>query len=208
MDTNYWYYTLSAIPQTLGAIIALSATFVVFKLNFISEKIKDSRTDLRRFILLLTSYQHKEIHDIEPLKDEEFLKLYEEGLNNIKASEDNLGLDVGIYHRLQAELKRIIEEDWKSGFSPRKERIVGYLTMKRDTFKSFLAVRKMSLRLLGWSLVSTTLVIAISLVALPHYNNIGCPVLVVRALMGASIFSIILTSYSVWRIASEDLSKK
>ena len=65
MDTNYWYYTLSAIPQTLGAIIALSATFVVFKLNFISEKIKDSRTDLRRFILLLTSYQHKEIHDIE-----------------------------------------------------------------------------------------------------------------------------------------------
>lgn len=39
MDNNFWFYTLSAIPQTLGAIIALSATFVVFKWSKIEESI-------------------------------------------------------------------------------------------------------------------------------------------------------------------------
>tara|TARA_Y100000310_G_C20665845_1_gene807427 strand:- start:1901 stop:2518 length:618 start_codon:yes stop_codon:yes gene_type:complete len=39
MDSSYWFYTLSAIPQTLGAIIALTAAFVVFKLDRINDSL-------------------------------------------------------------------------------------------------------------------------------------------------------------------------
>jgi len=39
MDSNFWFYTLSAIPQTLGAVIALTATFIVFKYSEIEKSI-------------------------------------------------------------------------------------------------------------------------------------------------------------------------
>lgn len=198
---NYWYYTLSAIPQTLAAIIALSATFVVFKLNFLSEKIKDSRTDLRRSILLLTSSKQTEIHDIEPLNDDEFLKLYEEGLSIIKPTEEELGLDPGIHKRLRDELSRIITDDWKSAFPPRQARVVGYLTMKRDIFKDLLKIRKKSLRLLFWSLLISALVITTSLILLPNYNYIDYPISAIWIILVFTVLSIILTTLSVWIIA-------
>src|SRR3989339_108620 len=102
---NYWYYTLSAIPQTLAAMIALTATFIVFKLNFLSQQIYKNRSDLARFILLLSSFQGKEIHDIEPLSDKDFIQLYEEGLAKIHNEKEKLGLDAGIYDRLVAEMQ-------------------------------------------------------------------------------------------------------
>lgn len=131
MESNFWFYSLSAIPQTLAAMITLAATFVVFKLNFIQEKIRDIRKDLRRFILLLTSYEKKEIHHIEPLSDEDFLNLYDESLKSIKPNEKNLGLNAGVYERLRAEMSRIIYEDWKSGFSADENRVYGYLNAKK-----------------------------------------------------------------------------
>ena len=34
MECNFWFYTLSAIPQTLGAIIALTATLSTLIFNY------------------------------------------------------------------------------------------------------------------------------------------------------------------------------
>jgi hypothetical protein len=208
MDPNSWFYTLSAIPQTLAATIALAATFVVFKLNFIQQKIRDIRKDLRRFILLLTSYRSKEIHDIEPLSDEGFLKLYEESLRNIKPESVNFGLDQSIYKKLSKEMERIILEEWHSFFRAednRNNRIFGYLDIKKNIFENLLKKKENSLKSLGWSLFVATIVIIISLVSLPNYyslNYIGFNLDIVLAviLAGAAV-SVILTSISVWQIA-------
>lgn len=198
---NYWYYTLSAIPQTLAAIIALAATFVVFKLNFLSEQIRKSRNDLSRFILLLTSFKHKEIHDIEPLSDRSFVRLYEEGLTNINNDQNNLGLDPGIYKRLEKEMERIINDEWRSNFRARPNRIYGYLEMKKDILKNFLDAKRRSILLLLGSLSLTTIVIVVSLFMLPNYNFFCNPYLVLTIIMIASLVSVTLTAYSVWKIA-------
>jgi len=198
---NYWYYTLSAIPQTLATMIALTATFVVFKLNFLSEQIQKSRNDLARFILVLTSYKKREIQDIEPLSHEEFIELYEEGLKNIKSDESDLGLEHGIYLRLMAEMQRIIKEEWRSRFKARRFRIDAYLKMKRDFFNSLLSIKKTSLRLLSSSLLLTTFMIVVSLFVLPNYGLFYKPYLIVVIIMLGSLFSVCLTAYSVWKIA-------
>lgn len=201
-DNYFWFYTLSTIPQTLAAMIALAATFVVFKLNFITVKIQKSRKDLARFILLLTSYLHKEIHDIEPLSDKKFVELYEKALKNIKPDFPNLGLEIGIYVRMQNEMQRIIREDWKSRFPARQGRIVGYLKMQKKIFRSLLTERNTSLRLLGCSLIFTTLTIALSLFALPHFDIFKDPHFVVAFVLVLSLISVSLTGYSVWKIST------
>jgi len=200
---NYWYYTLSAIPQTLAAMIALAATFVVFKLSFIFEQIRKNRSDLSRFILLLTSFMKKEIHDIEPLNDRDFIKLYEKGLANIKEDQDYFGLDKGIYEKLVSEMDRIIQSDeWRSLFKAKPFRIYGYLNMKKNILKRLVDARMVSLRWLFWSLLITILTMAASLSVLPIYDIFSNPPVVVTSILLASLISIFLTACSVWKIAT------
>jgi len=201
---NYWYYTLSAIPQTLAAMIALAATFVVFKLNFSSEQIYKCRTDLARPILLLTSFINKEIHDIEPLSDQDFIQLYEEGLANIYIGKDNLGLKQELYNKLVKEMERIIHEEWKSWFRAKPQRIYGYLVMKKDILIRLIDAKKKSLQLLRLSLFLASLVIGVSLLILPYLDFLKIyfdPSLIVSIIMLGSLISVSFTAYSVWKIA-------
>lgn len=197
---NYWYYTLSAIPQTLAAMIALAATFFVFRLNFISEEIRRNRKDLSRFILLLAPGSQGEIHIIEQKTEEEFLEFYEQALEQIKFNRPNLGFEK--YEKLEKEMWRIISKDWNSYFKARPERIANYLYMKRDILKYMLSVKKMAKSLLGLTLLATTLMIILSLCILPNHDALCKPKLILGIVLFGALASVILTAYSVWRIAT------
>jgi len=206
---NYWYYTLSAIPQTLAAMIALAATFVVFKLAIISERINETRKDLRRFILLVTSNLDKktyetEIHEIEPLSNDKFLKLYEVGLANLKPKEDYLGLERGKFEKYEKEMLRIINEEWHSSYTPKDFRIFGYLATKKNILKSLLSLRQRSLVMLISSLTLVALTIIASVTALPKYDYFEGSILLVDIVVCFSVLSTVITGWSVWTIAKGD----
>lgn len=199
---NYWYYTLSAIPQTLAAMVALSATFFVFRLNFISEEIKKNRKDLLRFTLLLAEEQG-EIDIIERKTEEEFLEFYKQVLKKVKPDQPNLGLGENrIYEKLAAEMQRIISEDWRSYFRAKPERVAKYLYTKKELLENLLSIKKMAKRLFGYTLMITTFVVSASLLVLPNYNLIHYPRLIVYTILFFSLISVILTAYSVWWIAT------
>lgn len=203
MSTDFWYYTLSAVPQTLATLIALAATFVVFKLNIVSHKIQESRKDLRRFMLLLTSYREGEIHEIEPLKDQEFLEWYQKGLANLKQEEEFLGFGENMYKKFALEMKRIIKEEWRSFYGAKRDRILCYLLMKEKVFGTLLAIRQRILVLLARSLVVVSSVITISLIVLPHYDYFSylkVSMTVVAAVVIFAILSLTVTAVSVWEI--------
>lgn len=209
MDNNYWYYTLSAIPQTLAAMIALAATFVVFKLSIISERIKEARKDLRRFILLATSNLDKklyqtEIHEIEPLSNNKFLELYETGLDNLKSDAEFLGLDKGMFEKYGKEMFRIINKEWHSFYTAKDFRIFGYLVMKKEVFKSLLLLRRKSVALLTLSLTLVASTIIASLIALPAFGYFVGSILLVDIIVFCAVLSIVITAYSVWIIANND----
>ena len=45
-DLSFWYYTLSAIPQTLAGIIAFFFGFVIYRLSRINELIDQSKSEI------------------------------------------------------------------------------------------------------------------------------------------------------------------
>lgn len=198
---DYWYYTLSAVPQTLAAMIALAATFFVFRLDFLSEEMRKNRKDLARFLLLLAQEQG-EIHNIETKSDEDFFIFYKEMLDKIKPDEDKFGLPPETYAKLEQEMQRIIHEDWKSFFLPRSFRIAKYLDMKKDNFEKLLSTKSTIHWLLGSSLLTVALTIIISLFALPNYDVFCNPRSIVGLVLIGSLASVVLTTYSVWRIAT------
>lgn len=202
---NYWFYTLSAIPQTLAAMIALAAMFVVFRLDVISKKIDESRIELRRFILLVTSRLDKEknqteIHEIEPLSHDNFLKLYEKGLNSLVPNNEFLGLEREVYRKYGDEMWRIINQEWRSYYSVDKDRIFGYLTMKKEVFERLLLIKRKSLFLLITSLAISAITISASLCVLPNYAYLNGSWSIVYTIVILAVLSIVITSFSVWTI--------
>ncbi len=205
-DSNFWYYTLSAIPQTLAAIIALAATFAVVSLGSVSKKIRVSRKDLRRFILLLTSrldITEKEIHTIEPLSDKNFLKIFKKGLETLK-KEPTLGLDETNFKKFKTEMHRIIEEEWKSFYGADNTRIYGYLEMKKNLLEELLYKRKQIFQFMALSLILVTLVIIGSLIILPQYNYFNGSRMIVLLTIKFASLAIIITGISVWKIANTE----
>ncbi len=203
MDQNYWYYTLSAIPQVLAGMIALAATFSVVKLDFISKKLKDSRTDLRRFILLVTSkldIEENEIHTIEPLNDDEFLILFKKGLTTLDKEDPFLGLGEEMFNKYRAELFRIIQSEWHSFYKAKDSRIFGYLQMKKNAFEKLIREKKEVIYLMGLSSGLIGFVIVFSLIILPLYSFYdGCR-LVLFSIVNGAVLSVIVTALSISKI--------
>lgn len=75
MTDNTWYYGLSTIAQTCGAVLALGGTFVVFRLDKIQTAINNYRG---RVIDILLSLNQQAImpSNYFPDTDEEILKEY------------------------------------------------------------------------------------------------------------------------------------
>ncbi|MFH1367244.1 MAG: hypothetical protein ABIH38_04665 [Patescibacteria group bacterium] len=51
MDNQYWYYTLSAIAQVCGALVAIGGAVIVFKLFNIEKELNDFRSRVVKALL-------------------------------------------------------------------------------------------------------------------------------------------------------------
>lgn len=62
MDSNSWYYTLSAIPQTLGAVVAVSSAFGLYKMTIVVAVLDKKVESLRGLYGSYRRYGPEEIH--------------------------------------------------------------------------------------------------------------------------------------------------
>ncbi|HBT80580.1 MAG: hypothetical protein UW46_C0001G0123 [Candidatus Yanofskybacteria bacterium GW2011_GWF1_44_227] len=206
---EYWYYTLSAIPQTLATMIALVATFGAVNLNMLSSKITEIRKDprIRRFILLGTSQLDKEIHateihQIDALTNNDYLSLFQKCLDRLDPRSETLGLEGKIFEKYKAEMLEVIHSEWHSFYGPDPDRIYGYLSMKRDVLKMSVLDKKKIINNLGLSLSLAVLTIVISLLALPNYDYFCGSTLLVSSVVILAVLSVALTGWGVWIVAN------
>ncbi len=198
MDNNFWFYTLSAIPQTLGAVIALTATFVIFKLNQIESKTQIEYNEIKEWVMpLLPDIR---IHDLTKLDDGEMLEKLEEGIGKLDPRQSDLGFTG--YAKL-CELYKDVIKSHKRHFEPTGDRIYQYLLERKRMFTHLLDIRKKALRLLKKSLLLTVVPLAGSIVFLPLYQQVirfGFVIVILFVIL--AVFAVVYTARSVWWLAS------
>lgn len=196
-NSDIWLFTLAAIPQTLAAMIALVATFVVYKLSRVSDRVEKERGLVKSFLLHL--HPEKEIHHIEGMRGEELLEALQEGIAKLDPEEKDLGFDA--FKKLEALLKEIIEA-WHLRTGASGQKIYDFLQQKENIFRNLVHTRKLAINLLVACLFLTALPTCLSLLALPNVEYFAENLFqITLALSGFASISIIFTTYSVWKIA-------
>lgn len=198
---EYWFYTLSAIPQTLAAMIALAATFVIYKLSLLETRINEFRAKMTRYSLLLTSSRQGEIHQVEELTHTEYLLWLQEGFNALKENDSNLGLGFGMYERFKTEMERVIREEYRSGFEAEPKRIYDLLKQRINFLNKTLEARNQSFLLLRLSIISVAFVIIVALFFLPNISFFHGSLCWVLVIVGMSVLSILQTVWTVFKVA-------
>jgi len=201
MDSHFWFYTLSAIPQTLGAIIALAAIFVIFKLDHIENRLQKESREIEEWLMPL--FPSMEIHEVTRLDYSAMLQKLSEGIKKLSPGERNLAFDG--YNKL-CDLLREVIASYKRYYDASEERIYEYLAEKERILKSLLEVRKNALRRLKISLYFIVLSIVASIIFLPLYESIDsyAPA-IVTTLVILAVSAVVYTGCSVWDIARRQL---
>jgi hypothetical protein len=201
MDSSFWFYTLSAIPQTLAAIIALTATFVIFKLNHIGSRTQIEYDEIKEWVMPLLP--DIGIHDLTKLDDSEMLKKLEEGIGKLDEKKDKLGFKG--YDKLCALYQNVIDSH-KRHFNPTEERIYEYLLEKKRIYASLLKDRKKALHHLKKSLLLTVIPLVGSIILLPLYEPLHQLAIyrffIVLFLIIFAVIGIAYTAYSVSAVAA------
>ncbi|HRH55837.1 MAG TPA: hypothetical protein PK609_03170 [Candidatus Paceibacterota bacterium] len=202
MDSNFWFYTLSAIPQTLGAIIALTATFVIFKLNHIEERTKREYDEVKDWVS--TILWELKIHDLTKFDDNAMLDKLNEAIARLDPEKEKFGLEDARFRQLNAVYEHVLISLQRKIDSYKN--IYDYLLEKRRILSSLIEVRRSALFRLKISLGLTALLIAISIVLLPFYNLLSsCGYFIVGTLAIFSSVAVLYTAVSVWDIAKRNL---
>jgi|GEM_PF-5385169 hypothetical protein len=87
---NTWYYTLSTIVQAMASIFALSATFLVFKLQTLDRELREFRNKAIKSLVYIEG-QSETKYDKYSLVD--IAKKFSQGVEKLKPLEPNLGID-------------------------------------------------------------------------------------------------------------------
>ena len=195
MDTGYWYYTLSAIPQTLAAVIALSATFVVFKMNVVQEALKLNGASIKSFIMV--AHPEKTYRDIISLRPKAMADEFERLIKDLRGLPE--GTDP-LLERMMEQTKTVVGAH--GYFMPNKENMFEFLETTNGLFRedeSRLDTIKDQLKL---SIICTVAPLVGSLLILPHDGALHASAAIPTAFTLLSAVSIIYASWSVWRIAT------
>lgn len=165
-DYNFWFYTLSAIPQTLAAMFALVIAVFVFRTEELDKVITRDIQDSKRFLLPI--FKNLEIHEIEAMTGREYFKKLETALDYIlKKDVKNLGIEQFFYDRLK-ELYMTKIEEYERHYSPDENRIFNYLLVKKDSIRTHVLSRKFIEICFFVLIILTTLLIFFSIYYLPR----------------------------------------
>ena len=193
MDYSFWFYTLSAIPQTLGAIIALTATFIVFKLNRINDSISSHYYHLKIILRAVGAKIPKED------KSEKYISLFS-GKNPILDINNPKWIDA---HFIQLEVAyRIIVHDPSLSFSSlNKEQLQDWFNYQiaKDFIKK-LDDKDLLLSYLWKTLILVSFTIIFCLFLLPLVLNDCLRLYLIPISIGLAGGSITATIISIRRI--------
>ena len=203
---NSWFYTLSTIAQTLAALIALAATFIVFRLNFISEAIQHEYEKVRPLLMEMSPDYEQMVESMNTYQVASFISSM---LKTFGSTSPMLGVDDARLSRLIDILNRV-EVTWRRDLSG-NERVHSFLVHEETNLRRLVERRNDVLNVLVTSLCSVAVPIALSLLLLPHYgtmfviNNSGW---ILTALTWLSTLSIAYTAYGIWKVARVKSSRK
>ncbi|MBN2351615.1 MAG: hypothetical protein JXD23_03525 [Spirochaetales bacterium] len=207
MGSNFWFYSLSSISQTLAAIIALSATFVIFKLDFLQRKRQDFINGILRFLMILKP--GIEPHEIDKLSDEEVIDILKL-IRNLNLQSDNLGLGKKQYKKIYSEYEHFISSN-RGEYKPNPKRIYYYLINRKEYFQRLQNAKENAYRRLKCNLLLISITIILSLILIPFYDflkNYDLTLLICSIVIILATTSIFCTASSIWKIATDDLFKK
>lgn len=169
MESNFWFYTLSATPQTLGAVVGLVAVFSVFKLAKIHDLLDRYINSIRIYLYPLD--KKMEVHDIDNLSSEDaedVLDYLNKGLNNIHSDDSNYEA----YGDLR-DLFNLKIQDIEREFETTPERIYKFLEHTRDSLKNLIDHRTSTRKYLKVSFKMNLISIFGCLAILPLYSFFG-----------------------------------
>lgn len=206
MDGSFWYYSLSTISQTLAAIVALSATFIIFKLDILQKKRLNYINEMMRFLMILNP--GKENHEIDRLNDTGILGLLIP-IIDLNPNKPDLGFGEKQYKKLLKERQREID-NIRSVEKLNPKRLYYYLLERKEDFTKMTNVKRNAYLRLRCSLLLISISILVSIILLPFYeiiknNNITFIICLLVILLAS--LSVIYTGFSIWKIASDDYFK-
>lgn len=187
MDTNYWFYTLSTIAQSLAAIIALFATFIVVVLGNLNKEINDYAERMINILVKCGMKSHMDYYGMS--KDavfSEFISFFK-----IEENYKNSGLEDAI-------------SGYCSGLPTKDEKKIEYIkNFIKNTINIFNKIKTKKLliyKYLRMSLVLTSISIISSftgLTIIPPYLYF------VIFLTFISSLTVIYITVSIWKIIKD-----
>lgn len=198
---NSWYYTLSAVPQTLGAVITLAATFVVFRLPDINARIESNVTYMQR--MMMTFDQFFKLDEISKLGTPELVEKYRAGVA-VFAKEMAPKSWTPYVTRVMTQLEIEYTGMAAARFYERSlDNSLWMMNDKVDHVEKLTLRRKKIIEDLKYSSAWSIATLIASMVLLPFYNVFGGLAWVVELLIVASAaMATILSVQMVKEIAS------
>ena len=205
MDST-WYYTLSTIVQALAAIFALSATFLVFKLQSLDQELRKYRNKAIRSLVYLEGKSETKYDDFTLI---DISKKFSSRLENIDDPYPMMGVDYDKFRSLK-QLWEKLEEGL--GYGNEKSFEIYFLALMKQTAQIFNSKVEYRINLYTMALTSgllLTFVIILSLLMLSgmthpinvllfHYSLRGS-IDFVTIFASLSIISVMVTAfYAIW----------
>ncbi len=217
MDNSYWYYTLSAIPQTLAAALALAATFVIFKMSMLHGRIESRAAEAAKLLAIAESGSADDGEIDQVGSQEKTLEGLDELLAGLKGgvgAADRTALMAAIteyYHSFGEEHHQFfVPPATHDGDDAPRRKVAVHMERLRDSLAVLLEHKRRSFGYLRLNLIFTLAPMSLSLFLLPLHDYIehdpfhGVLIddLLVAVLVACAIASLSYTAYSVWKIAN------
>lgn len=193
-----WYYTLSAIPQTLAAMIALAATCIMFKLTYIKQTIREDLPIARWFLLKIDPNRYDSA--IMKMSKRTIAREFSMCARNCYEKAIRGEMQKDKWHVLWEEFSDIVDGSHRS-FASHPEKMIGFLVEKARLLEKNVISGQRAFAYLRRSIFFTTVPILFSLFFLPLHSIIAGSFFIVGCAVVLALWGVAYTSYSVWKIS-------
>lgn len=195
-DLSFWFYTLNAIPQTLGALVALVVAFVIYRIGEIDKLLGRDIPRVKRCLLAVTDATISELNEQSSREIVTDLQRFVAGLD---VKKKNLGLALARYSELEELFDRMTDEEYGI-ISSDSEEMYLYLQEKANKIDVSLKSRTLIMEYFKVSVVLSLFTIIVSLALLPQASFFRPDIqgFIVACVLFITVVSTIYTGYAVF----------
>ncbi|MDP3770363.1 MAG: hypothetical protein Q8R40_05510 [bacterium] len=189
---------MSTIPQTMAAMIALAAMFIIFKLTAVKDTIREDLKIAKWFLLSVDAeyYGSRIMRMSKRAVAHEFSEQSQKMYRKVTKGK----LEREQWSLLWNEFSDVVDGSHRS-FASHPEKIMLFLTEKAILLEKNVESGQHIFFYLIWSIFFSVLPIIFSLIFLPLYALLSGSFLIVACAVALAIWGICYTSYSVWKIS-------